>query len=199
MLTLRDGNLMINSNQHPFRLTLARTLNSIIFWGGLATTSLLVLILTITPRLLEQEQLQDRFWNNANALADLQRETAHLKLVAESLRTDKDFLNRVIGAELQLQTTGSKQIPVAHELHYDSLRPSLEAGRTKPEPAKWVSLLLAIDESAEQRRWLIAATVITALLTLLSLESQFLLTVVRRACQKFSSQVVKRYTAKQTS
>jgi hypothetical protein len=96
---------------------------SLLFWLMLGTAAVLLLLLAISPRIVENVELQNRFVRNMAQLATLQDEANHLAEIEEALRNDPDFVSRLAAAELHpVIQDGPELRVVSPELGFDARR-----------------------------------------------------------------------------
>lgn len=130
--------MTMNSDESPATSwrTIESTAISIIFWLLLLVCAGMYASLAVAPKLVERRNLQAQQGGLAKRLSEQQQEVHHLSRVAQAIRNDPDFLNRLAANEFAMSPGGSVQYRVASELDFDARVPQIVAISTI-EPALW--------------------------------------------------------------
>jgi len=93
---------------------------SLCFWGSLGGAALLTALLILSPRIVENERLQQRLVKNARELSLLTSEVEQLASLADALADDPDFVARLAATELKSSPAGVVHVPIGFELAFDA-------------------------------------------------------------------------------
>jgi hypothetical protein len=143
------------------------------FWSGLGIAAALNAALMLSPRLLEQFRLEERFLRNADALARLKSENAFLAHLATAIRTDPDFRSRLIAKELN--SLSGTRIAVSEDLTFDPRVFKVRQPIRNAPQQNWLRPVVeCLAESAKVRRRCVMAATSVLLLSFFCCHEGFL-------------------------
>lgn len=130
---------------------------SVSFWLTLTVAGTMYAAVALSPKFAAWINVRQQYVTNATRLTQLEDEVDYLERVAEALKTDAEFANRLIRANQNPDSQGTEFIPVSKGLLFGGSEAKEYKAPQVIQPA-FAKVVFHLASHEQHRTWLLAGS-----------------------------------------